>query len=116
MASISNLSQTQAGHCMKGRLCLKDIEESNRKKTKIDGHPLRMSQWLVKNLSQRQTDEFLKLPITQICSKFPFDNNWSFLQMVNELPHGPAWSCKKVTICSNREDENGELLQEEVEL
>ncbi|KAG0691485.1 hypothetical protein DFH29DRAFT_779952, partial [Suillus ampliporus] len=57
-----------------------------------------LAQWLVKNLGQTQTDEYLKLPI------------------VNELPHGPAWSCNMVTVRGNREDENGELLEEEVEL
>ncbi|KAG1805062.1 uncharacterized protein HD556DRAFT_1196303, partial [Suillus plorans] len=72
--------------------------------------------WLVRNLGQRQTNEFLKLPITQNRSKLPFHNNRSFLQTVDELPHGPAWSCKKVTVCGNHEDENGKLLQEEVEL
>ncbi|KAG1720848.1 hypothetical protein EDB19DRAFT_1898406 [Suillus lakei] len=35
-------------------------------------------------------DEFLKLPIPS------FHNNQSFLQKVDELPHGPAWSCKKL--------------------
>ncbi|KAG1899553.1 uncharacterized protein F5891DRAFT_926164, partial [Suillus fuscotomentosus] len=57
-----------------------------------------LAQWLVRNLSQRQTNEFLKLPI------------------VYELPHGPVWSCKKVAVCSNHENENRKLLQEEVEL
>ncbi|KAG1837672.1 hypothetical protein F4604DRAFT_1885673 [Suillus subluteus] len=75
-----------------------------------------LGQWLVKNLGQRQTDEFLKLPITQNRLKLPFHNNWSFLQTVDELPHGPAWSCKKVTVRGNCENENGELLEEEVEL
>ncbi|KAG1872445.1 hypothetical protein DFJ58DRAFT_903859 [Suillus subalutaceus] len=75
-----------------------------------------LGQWLVKNLGQRQTNEFLKLPITENRSKLPFHNNRSFLQTVDELPHGPAWSCKKVTVCGNRENENGKLLEEEVEL
>ncbi|KAG0691741.1 Zn-finger domain-containing protein [Suillus ampliporus] len=75
-----------------------------------------LAQWLVKNLGQTQTDEYLKLPITQNRSKLPFHNNRSFLQRVDELPHGPAWSCNMVTVRGNREDENGELLEEEVEL
>ncbi|KAG2096657.1 hypothetical protein BD769DRAFT_1631432 [Suillus cothurnatus] len=75
-----------------------------------------LAQWLVKNLGQKQTDEFLKLPITQNRSKLPFHNNCSFLQKVRELPHGPAWNCTKVTVCGNRENENGELLEEDVDL
>ncbi|KAG1825196.1 hypothetical protein EV424DRAFT_1471780 [Suillus variegatus] len=75
-----------------------------------------LAQWLVKNLGQTRTDEFLKLPITQNRTKLSFHNNRSFLQRVDELPHGPGWSCKKVTVRGNCEDENGEMLQEEVEL
>ncbi|KAG1889977.1 hypothetical protein F4604DRAFT_1876673 [Suillus subluteus] len=54
-----------------------------------------LAEWLVKNLGQTKTDEFLKLPITQNRTKPSFHNNRSFLQKVDELPHGPAWSCKK---------------------
>jgi hypothetical protein len=32
------------------------------------------------------------------------------------MPHGAEWSCKKVTITGNREDENGETMTEEVEV
>ncbi|KAG2061242.1 hypothetical protein BDR06DRAFT_869770, partial [Suillus hirtellus] len=72
--------------------------------------------WLVRNLGQKQTDEFLKLPITQNHSKLQFHNNQSFLQMADELLYGPARSCKKVAVCSNHKNKNGKLLQEEVEL
>ncbi|KAG1885999.1 hypothetical protein F4604DRAFT_1572207 [Suillus subluteus] len=73
-------------------------------------------QWIVKNLGQTRTDEFLKLPITQHRMKPSFHNNRSFLQRIDELPHGLGWSCKKVTVCGNREDEDGAFLEEEVEL
>ncbi|KAG1816422.1 uncharacterized protein BJ212DRAFT_1446949 [Suillus subaureus] len=73
-------------------------------------------QWIVKNLGQTRTDKFLKLPITQQCTKLSFHNNHSFLQRVDELPHGPGWSCQKVTVHGNHQDKDGELLQEEVEL
>ncbi|KAG2031754.1 hypothetical protein BDR03DRAFT_840265, partial [Suillus americanus] len=58
-----------------------------------------LAQWLVKNLGQTRTDEFLKLPIH-----------------VDKLPHGPGWTCKKVTVHGNCEDENSEMMQEDVEL
>ncbi|KAG1796666.1 uncharacterized protein HD556DRAFT_1431276 [Suillus plorans] len=54
-----------------------------------------LAEWLVKSLGQTRTDEFLKLPITQNCTKPSFHNNRLFLQKVDELLHGPAWSCKK---------------------
>ncbi|KAG1723580.1 hypothetical protein EDB19DRAFT_1930249 [Suillus lakei] len=75
-----------------------------------------LAHWLIKNLGQTRTEEFLKLPITQNRSRLSFHNNRSFLQRVDKLPHGPGWSCKKVTVRGNVEDEKGEMLQEEVEL
>ncbi|KAG2340776.1 hypothetical protein BDR05DRAFT_1032465 [Suillus weaverae] len=69
-----------------------------------------LAQWLVKNLGQTRTDEFLKLPIVS------FHNNHAFLQKVDGLPHGPEWSCRKVTVHGNLDDENGVPLQDEVEL
>ncbi|KAG1873944.1 hypothetical protein F4604DRAFT_1582388 [Suillus subluteus] len=73
-------------------------------------------QWIVKNLGQTWTDEFLKLPITQHHMKPSFHNNRSFLQRIDKLPHGLGWSCKKVTVHGNREDEDRAFLEEEVEL
>ncbi|KAG2355977.1 hypothetical protein BDR07DRAFT_1538284 [Suillus spraguei] len=45
-----------------------------------------------------------------------FHNNRSFLKKVDELPHGAAWSCKKISVQGNRTDQKGEPLQEDVEL
>ncbi|KAG1829050.1 hypothetical protein DFJ58DRAFT_848827 [Suillus subalutaceus] len=75
-----------------------------------------LAEWLVKSLGQTRTDEFLKLPIMQNRMKPSFHNNRSFLQKVDKLPHGPAWSCKKVSVKGNRMDENGQSLHEDVEL
>ncbi|KAG1734815.1 hypothetical protein EDB19DRAFT_1996509 [Suillus lakei] len=60
-----------------------------------------LAHWLVKNLGQTRTEEFLKLPITQNHSRLSFHNNRSFLQHVDKLPCGPGWSCKKVTLIGN---------------
>ncbi|KAG2339093.1 hypothetical protein BDR05DRAFT_977833 [Suillus weaverae] len=75
-----------------------------------------LAEWLVKSLGQTITDEFLKLLITQNHTKPSFHNNQSFLQKVDALLHGPAWNCKKVSIKGNQTDENGQLLQEDLEL
>jgi len=45
-----------------------------------------------------------------------FHNNCSFLQKVDKLPHGAAWSCKKVDVQGNKTDEKGQILHEDVEL
>ncbi|KAG2352338.1 hypothetical protein BDR07DRAFT_1314095 [Suillus spraguei] len=83
-----------------------------RRKTKLTREEWELAQWLIKNHSQTQTDEYLKLPIMQNCMKVSFHNNHSFLQRVNNLPHGPGWSCRKVTIWGNLEDDNRVPLQE----
>ncbi|KAG2119847.1 uncharacterized protein F5147DRAFT_796049 [Suillus discolor] len=75
-----------------------------------------LAEWLVKSLGQTRTDEFLKLPITRNRMQASFHNNRSFLKKVDELPHGAAWSCKKISVQGNRTDEKGEPLHEDVEL
>ncbi|KAG1807924.1 hypothetical protein EV424DRAFT_1575547 [Suillus variegatus] len=75
-----------------------------------------LAKWLVKNLGQTRTDEFLKLPITQNRTKPSFHNSRSFLQKVDELPHVTAWSCKKVKVQGNETDEKGQTLHEEVKV
>ncbi|KAG1828898.1 hypothetical protein DFJ58DRAFT_672071, partial [Suillus subalutaceus] len=75
-----------------------------------------LAEWLVKSLGQTRTDEFLKLPITRNRMQASFHNNQSFLKKVDELPHGAAWSCKKISVQGNRTDEKGEPLHEDVEL
>ncbi|KAG0700884.1 hypothetical protein DFH29DRAFT_806960, partial [Suillus ampliporus] len=82
-----------------------------------------LAEWLIKSLGQTRTDDFLKLPIVSFmltAKEFiltpSFHNNQSFLKKVNELPHGAAWSCKKITIQGNRTDENGQMLHEDIEL
>ncbi|OAX31081.1 hypothetical protein K503DRAFT_704264, partial [Rhizopogon vinicolor AM-OR11-026] len=37
-------------------------------------------------------------------------------QKVNELPHGAALSCKKISIWGNQTDEKGKPLHEDVKL
>ncbi|KAG1831930.1 hypothetical protein DFJ58DRAFT_848128 [Suillus subalutaceus] len=71
----------------------------SRRLTFVTREEWELAEWLIRSLGQTRTDEFLKLPIK-----------------VDKLPHGPAWSCKKVSIQGNQTDENGWLLHEDVEL
>jgi hypothetical protein len=48
--------------------------------------------------------------------KLSFQNNCLFLQRVDALPHGPGWSCRKVTVHDDHKDELGVPLEEKVEL
>ncbi|KAG1871825.1 hypothetical protein DFJ58DRAFT_713775 [Suillus subalutaceus] len=67
---------------------------------------------------QKEEGEHAWVPFkdTQNHMKVLFQNNHSFLQRVDNLPHGPGWSCRKVTVWGNLEDDNGVPLQENVEL
>ncbi|KAG1850231.1 hypothetical protein DFJ58DRAFT_716846 [Suillus subalutaceus] len=101
----------------RGRLVLKDIRSIMKAWVRaITREEWGLAEWLMKSLGQTQTDDFLKLPITQNRMQPSFHNNQSFLQMVDELPHGAAWSCKKISVQGNQTDEKGEPLHEEVEL
>ncbi|KAG1800491.1 hypothetical protein EV424DRAFT_1474849 [Suillus variegatus] len=75
-----------------------------------------LAECIIKSLGQTRTEEFLKLPITKNRTQPSFHNNRSFLQKVDELPHGAAWSCKKVGVQGNQTDETGQPMREDVEL
>ncbi|KAG2073150.1 hypothetical protein BDR04DRAFT_1011225, partial [Suillus decipiens] len=78
-----------------------------------------LAEWLIKSLRQTRTDEFLKLLIVSLTknrTQPSFHNNPLFLQKVDELPHGAAWSCKKVRVQGNQTDETGQPMHEDVKL
>ncbi|KAG6859996.1 hypothetical protein C0995_000743 [Termitomyces sp. Mi166 len=58
--------------------------------------------WLMKNVGQNATDEYLKLPI--------------FLQKVDALPTGPKWNCEIVHVEGNMIGEDGQVMFENLEL
>ncbi|KAJ6452581.1 hypothetical protein C8R45DRAFT_1193590 [Mycena sanguinolenta] len=74
-----------------------------------------LARWLLKNVTQTATDEYLALPTTKKAN-LSFHNNWTFLLKVDQLPTGPDWTCKIVTAAGNQLDENDELMSEELEL
>nr|GAT50070.1 predicted protein [Mycena chlorophos] len=48
--------------------------------------------------------------------KLSFHNNRAFVQKIDELPTGPEWKCKMVSVTGNRKGEDGEMMKEELEL
>ncbi|KAF5377941.1 hypothetical protein D9615_006759 [Tricholomella constricta] len=58
-----------------------------------------LAMWLMKNASQKSTDEYLKLPIK-----------------VDALPTGPEWKCDIVKVQGDQVDEDGEMMEENLEL
>ncbi|KAJ7705072.1 hypothetical protein B0H16DRAFT_1346536 [Mycena metata] len=76
-----------------------------------------LARWLMKNVNQTGTDEYLKLPIPQNKkANLSFHNNRAFLKKVDQLPTGPDWTCKIVTAAGNRVNEDDELMSEDLEL
>ncbi|KAF7371541.1 hypothetical protein MVEN_00009100 [Mycena venus] len=74
-----------------------------------------LARWLMKNVTQTGTDEYLRLPINKKAN-ISFHNNRTFLKKVDQLPTGPDWTCKMVTAAGNWLDENDELMSEDLDL
>ncbi|KAF7302340.1 hypothetical protein HMN09_00867600 [Mycena chlorophos] len=78
-----------------------------------------LAKWLAKNVNQTATEEYLSLPTVCFFTKklnLSFHNNRAFVQKVDELPTGPEWKCKMVSVTGNRTGEDGALMKEELEL
>ncbi|KAG2047657.1 hypothetical protein BDR06DRAFT_985097 [Suillus hirtellus] len=80
---------------MKTTISRHERHDSLQRLTFVTRKEWELVEWLIKSLRQTHTNKFLKLPI---------------------LPHGPAWSCKKVSIQGNWTNENGQLLHKYIEL
>lgn len=73
-----------------------------------------LARWLMKNVNQKGTDEFLKLPIvsyrphkfttgtkhtivkTKDRVRPSFSSSYTFLKLIDQLPTGPEWTCRKI--------------------
>ncbi|KAG6835260.1 hypothetical protein H0H93_003352, partial [Arthromyces matolae] len=75
-----------------------------------------LAQWLIKNVGQKSINEYLKLPIIQRRAKLSFHNTYTFLKKIDQLPIGTDWICDIVDVIGDRVDENGEVVQEHLEL
>ena len=94
-----------------------------------------LTMWLLKNVGQKATDQFLKLPIVSdnyrrflkiveltvlyqnnSKEKLSFYNSYSFLKKVDKLPIGPEWKCNIIEITGDRLDDDGNPMNKQVEL
>ncbi|KAF8131961.1 hypothetical protein EV363DRAFT_1398349 [Boletus edulis] len=57
-----------------------------------------LAQWLIHNVNQRATQEFLKLSIMKDRTQPSYRSNYKFLKMIDELPTGPEWSCRLIQV------------------
>ncbi|TDL30148.1 Zn-finger domain-containing protein [Rickenella mellea] len=75
-----------------------------------------LAQWLIKTTGQKNTNDFLELPITRNRSDLSFHNNYAFLKKIDQLPIGADWKCDLVTVQGDQRDAEGNIMMEEVEL
>ncbi|GLB43865.1 putative zn-finger domain-containing protein [Lyophyllum shimeji] len=75
-----------------------------------------LATWLAKNVEQKSIDEYLRLPTVRNRSNLSFHNNYTFLKKVDQLPTGPDWVCETVKAKGDRVGEDGESLEEDLEL
>ena len=87
-----------------------------------------LSQWLICNVGQNATDEYLKFPIvsssskhnievnrltftiqTQNWTKPSFKNKCAFYKCIDTLPQGPKWECEELEITGDERDDKGKL-------
>ncbi|KIJ90638.1 hypothetical protein K443DRAFT_36586, partial [Laccaria amethystina LaAM-08-1] len=72
--------------------------------------------WLMANVGQNSTDEYLKLPIVRERSNLSFHNNYTLLKKVDALPTGPNWTCEILRAEGDLIGDDGQPLTEELEL
>ncbi|KAI9569202.1 hypothetical protein HD554DRAFT_2171670 [Boletus coccyginus] len=60
-----------------------------------------LAQWLVKNMNQCATEEFLKLFITKNWMQPSYSSNYTFLRLMDKLPTGSEWTCRLIHIHGN---------------
>ncbi|KAI6010391.1 hypothetical protein BKA83DRAFT_4068620 [Pisolithus microcarpus] len=78
-----------------------------------------LARFLMKNIGQNKTDEFLKLGMVRSGvrnSGVTFNSTRSFLKKVDKLRTGPAWTCEMIDVVGDVVGEDGALKHEQLEL
>ncbi|KAJ3725296.1 hypothetical protein C8R42DRAFT_576029, partial [Lentinula raphanica] len=76
-----------------------------------------LARWLMESgASQGKIDEFLKLKKIRNDVQPQFRNKWNFLQYIDSLPRGPAFTCTPMKIVGDLKDESNDFLTETLEL
>ncbi|THH16161.1 hypothetical protein EUX98_g9347, partial [Antrodiella citrinella] len=75
-----------------------------------------LAKFLMENLGQKKTDQFLRLHKVKDGVRPSFKSNKSLKEKIDSLPQGPAWKHEFVTVQGDVEDEDGETMSEELEL
>ncbi|TFK58263.1 hypothetical protein BDN72DRAFT_747421, partial [Pluteus cervinus] len=75
-----------------------------------------VARWLIRNVSQSATDEYLKLPSVQKHGHLSFHNKYSFMKKIDQLPTGPEWTCEVVQVTGDQPGPTGLTMTEDLEL
>ncbi|THH17858.1 hypothetical protein EUX98_g9049 [Antrodiella citrinella] len=75
-----------------------------------------LGRFLMDNLGQKKTDEFLRLHKVKDGARPSFKSNKSLKEKIDSLPQGPEWKHEYVQVSGNVEDEDGNMMEEELEL
>ncbi|KAF7344304.1 hypothetical protein MVEN_01722000 [Mycena venus] len=76
-----------------------------------------LAKWLMTSgLSQKKTDEYLKLKVVRERMKLSFSNNRAFLKFVDALPAGPQWYCHAFELEGDELDADQNPKKETVEM
>ncbi|KDQ19373.1 hypothetical protein BOTBODRAFT_96113, partial [Botryobasidium botryosum FD-172 SS1] len=73
--------------------------------------------WAIRSeMAHSDLDALLRLPITQSRTRPSFRNKGQFFKLVDELPHGPEFARRTVTVVGDLQDSDGKFLEEELEI
>ncbi|KAG0695674.1 Zn-finger domain-containing protein [Suillus ampliporus] len=76
-----------------------------------------LARWLIQNVGQNKTDEFLKLPIIRNRANLSYPNKHTFLQKIDALPtKGPEWHCDLIKVAGDILAPDSEMSSAELEL
>ncbi|KAJ3830867.1 hypothetical protein F5878DRAFT_514819, partial [Lentinula raphanica] len=76
-----------------------------------------LARWLMESgASQGKIDEFLKLKKIRNDVQPQFRNKRNFLQYIDSLPRGPAFTCTPMKIVGDLKDESNDFLTKTLEL
>ncbi|KIK12171.1 hypothetical protein PISMIDRAFT_121348 [Pisolithus microcarpus 441] len=95
-----------------------DMEDEHEHAGIVDKSPFadqeiwELGQWLVNNVNQQATEDFLRLPIVSqpfihTCTQTSYQSKYMLMKFINKLPTGPEWRCELIRVHGDR-DEHGE--------
>ncbi|KAG8213610.1 hypothetical protein J3R82DRAFT_10295 [Butyriboletus roseoflavus] len=54
----------------------------------------KLAEWLITNVNQQATEEFLKLLIMHTQTQPSYHSKYMFLKLIDQLPTRPEWTCE----------------------